>query len=504
MFSFAMLFQQSIPSVRFKQWLWQDRENWLLIKLSIVVIVAQFVWFKFLYPYPNFMPPDSNSYIEAAFYNYPINIWAIGYSKFLRLVSCFTNSHFVLVWIQYILLEVCLLYFSYSLRYLLAPGKWVFRLLIGCSVLNPLLPHISNFISSDALFTALSLLWFTQLLWIIGRPNRQLLLFHTIILLFVFMVRYNALFYPFVSIAVIAFANLSVRARLLGAGCIVLLLGAFVGRTQYKYYKYMGTAQYSAFGGWQIAANALYGYAYAMPEQPEKVPIRFRELHASVNKHMDSIRHLTVRPDEEVAIYYLWDEKSPLKEYLKNKWSLDSTTEFFKRWATMSPLYASYGRYLIQQHPVCFIRYYLWPNAIKYYAPPTKFMGVYNLGDETVDPIIVTWFGWKNNKVSPRYKNTTIIITEFFTILIAVVNLVFILSFIGFLCLRGFSRCTSYSASILWWMFAVWVGNMIFSVFSAPIELRYQLFPVIITFAFMILLIECIIREMPSTRENVG
>ncbi len=268
------------------------------------------------------------------------------------------------------------------------------------------------------------------------------MIIHAIVLLSTFMVRYNAIYYPFVSICVISFASVSIREKVKSLGFILLLLGAFVGHTGHKYFINTGAIQYSAFGGWQLAANALYGYAYAIPDAPEKIPIKFRQLHSLVNQHMDSLRSLSPlrRPDGEVAIYYLWDERAPLKTYLRLNLVRDTTRSFFTHWATLGPLYGAYGRYLIQEHPWLFVKYYIWPNLIKYYAPPAKFMGVYNLEEDTVDPITVMWFGWKDNKIHPRYMETKIKITELFTVLMAVINLVFILSFIAFLSLSGFKR----------------------------------------------------------------
>ncbi|SEL63399.1 hypothetical protein SAMN04488505_102725 [Chitinophaga rupis] len=500
-----MLFQGYIPDLPFKRWIWQDKENRLVLCISVTIIILQFAVFKVLYPFPNFMPPDSNSYIEAAYSNQLINIWAIGYSKFLRLFSSFTNSHFALVLFQYILLQTCVLYFLYTIKYLLYPGKWFFRLAVAGTILNPLLLHISNFISSDAIFTALSLLWFTQLLWILYKPHQRLLLFHALVLLLAFTVRYNAVFYPMISVVVIFFTDLRKRVKVIGIGSIVFLLGAFTGRTEYQYYVETGTFQYSAFGGWLIGSNALYGYAYAKPLPTDEVPEKYRQLHAIVNRHMDSIRYLPERPDAEVAIYYFWNFKSPLLEYMYQKWNSDTTTGYFKRWATMAPLYAGYGRYLVQHYPILYLKYYVWPNFVKYYAPPAKFMASYNLGGQTVAPITVTWFGLKNNKISTYFKDKTIKISDYFTALTAFTNIFFALGFISFIYLTGFNRSVPYAKHILWWMFTVWIGNMVFSVLSAPIELRYQIFPMIITLVFGVLLTNFMVREIRSvSNENLA
>jgi hypothetical protein len=501
-----MLFQHSTSGIPFKQWLLKERENRLLLKLSGIAIVLQFAVFKFLYPFPNFMPPDSDSYVEAAVTNQLINLWPIGYSKFLRLFSCFTSSHIALVWFQYLLLQVSVLYLLFSIRYLLSPGKWLFRVLLAVSILNPLLPHICNFVSSDALFTALSLLWFTQLLWMLYQPNCNLLYRHAVVLLLAFMVRFNAVIYPCISIVVILLTHASRRTKLLGIGMIILLLGVFTGLTARQYYQQTHTIQYSAFGGWLIGSNALYGYAYAKLDPEETVPARFRPLHRMVNQHMAAIRKLPHRPDAEVAIYYFWDFQSPLVMYMNNKWKKDTTTTYFRRWASMAPLYAAYGRYLVQRHPLLYLQHFVWPNFIKYYAPPAKFMGTYNLGVDTVAPIIPKWFGWRSNKIHTYFKSKQIVITEPFTIISAVVDLLFIVCFITFARLGGLKRCTPYCRQVLWWTLLVWFGNMIFSVFTAPIELRYQLFPFMITTVFLGLLLHPLVvagwKPQEGTSEN--
>ncbi|KAA2238793.1 hypothetical protein F0L74_21495 [Chitinophaga agrisoli] len=489
-----MLTERNIAHKSFLIWLRQDMENRMLVKFSMLLVIAQFILFKTLYPYPNFMPPDSISYIVAALDNQSINMWAIGYSKFLRLVSSFTSSHFALISFQYILLQAAVLYFLFTIKYLVFIGKWTFRIIIGCSVLNPLLPHVSNLVSSDALFAGLSLIWFTQLLTILYLPTRRLLLFHSLTLLLAFIVRYNALFYPLISISVILLAPLCVRGKLVNIGLIVLLLGGFIWHTKYHYYTETGTNQYSAFGGWQIAANALYGYAHAIPDAPEMVPLKFRPLHVLVNRHMDSIRDLVVRPDREVAIYYLWDEQSPLVTYLHSQTAADSSLPYFERWAKVAPLYAEYGWYLILKHPFGFMRYYLWPNLIKYYVPPAKFLSVYNLRMETVDPIVVRWFELKSNKVSTYYKDKRILVTEYCSIFWALANIFVVLGFAAFIYLSGFCKSVFSGKGFLWLFLVVWMSNLFFGVIAAPIELRYQLFPMIITIVFVILIIQYIAK----------
>jgi hypothetical protein len=499
-----MLFKQTIPPVAFKIWIWKDTENRLLLKFSALAVIISFGLMKFLYPFPNLMPPDSNSYLKAALSNQFINLWPIGYSKFLRLISCFTNFHFVLVLLQYILLQASVLYFLFSIRYFINPGKWSFRILLAITILNPLLIQIANFVSSDALFTILSIVWFTQLLWIIYEPTKGILLWHAIIILLAFMVRFTALYYPFISVVVIVVSPASRMIKFTGISLILLLLGVFFGATAYHYKTKTNTVQYSAMGGWQIGSNALYGYAYAKPIPVKDVPAQFKALHEIVNKHMDSLNRipLSKRPDQEVAVYYFWDFKSPLRVYMSRLYPETSDEEFFYKWAKFGPLYASYGRFLISKYPVEYLKHYLWPNFLKYYAPPVKFMGYYNMEIETVDPIVVNWFGWKNNKLPTYFKNRKIQITMPFPMIFAAVNIIFILGFISFMMLGGFKNCSKFCKQIFWCTISVWFINMAFSVLAAPIELRYQIFPMVFTLGFVWFLMDYTIKQTKTETDK--
>lgn len=498
-----MFFQQAISPLPFKHWLYKDKENQRMFFFALFGISTSFTWLKFIYPFPNFMPPDSYNYLEAAYNKEFINFWPIGYSFFLRLVGLFSHSHLMLVTMQYIILQASLFYLLLTIRYLLSPGKWLFRILLSVSMLNPLLPHIANFVSSDCLFTALSIIWCTQLLWIIYDPNRTLLVTHAVVLLFAFMVRHNALYYPLISISIIISSRMSKRSRIFGVVSISVLLLAFIGRTQFEYNKKTNVTQYSAFGGWQIAANALYGYAYSKQDSVEDVPADFQFLHKIVNRHIDSIAHLALRPDREIGIYYLWDFKSPLRIYMEQPWKHDTVSSYFKKWANMAPLYARYGKYLILRHPKEFTMHYLWPNLQRYYAPPSYFMGVYNMGFSTIDPIAIKWFGLKNNTLYTRNKSKQIFIADTFSIIMPVINLIFVTSFLSFVFLGGFRNCPQNIKQIFRCVIAIWVSNTLFSVFSAPIEIRYQLFPLIITLIWANLFVAYIIGIIRTTSNNI-
>lgn len=496
-----MTIKQPLLPREFGQYIWHNRENRISLLLSVTAALIIFFVFKKLYPFPNFLP-DSYSYLEAAFHNVNINMWPVGYSKFLRFISVFNRSDTAMALVQYLLLQSSILFFLFSIRYLLQPGKWVMRVLFFLLILNPLWFYISNFVSSDALFAALSVLWLTSLLWLLFLPNLRMLILHALVLGFVFSVRYNALYYPFISILVILMTKGTVKLKLISLVIILLPVSWFITYTTLQFHEKTGVAQFSAFGGWQMGSNALFMYAHVPVADRKPVPEQFKKLHGITLKHMDSLLHVKMRPDNELGIYYLWDEKAPQKLYLAQKYNKDSTTPYLKRWSNVAPLYGKYGSYLISQYPAAFARYYLLPNLMNYYSPATEFLAIDNMGKDSVDQMAVVWFGYKTNKVKSLSKNRHILLTEFFPPVLAMINIIFFLGFLGFLFLGGFAKISTYYRKALIIMLLVWISNLVFSVVASPIVLRYQAFPFIITLAFGGLLLGYVIKESFVAKEE--
>ena len=143
----------------FKAFLAEDRFNRQLLWLAGIAIIVQLIVFKILYPYAGFIDGDSYVYLQSAFYNLDINFYPIGYSKFLRLFSIFTKSDTALVAFQYLAIEVSALWFLFTLFYLYPlnkAAKWSMCIFV---VFNPVFLYVSNYVSSDAFFLALSLTW---------------------------------------------------------------------------------------------------------------------------------------------------------------------------------------------------------------------------------------------------------------------------------------------------------------------------------------------------------
>lgn len=485
----------------FIKWILTNQETIPLVRLYFIISMVGFVVLKVIYPFPNFMPPDSYSYLDSAFFNDSIAIWPVGYSKFLRIISCLTSSHFFLIFTQYSILQISLLYLLFSIKYFLDINVRLVKFWIVVFSFNPILLQIANFVSSDCIFISLSIIWITQLFWIVFRPN-LVILPHILVILFALFVRHNAIYYPLISICGLIFSHSRPKYII----CSVMGIGAVVSSmifvNGYNYRKLTGENQYSAFGGWQIAANSLYGYAHVLNRNSMKLE-KFRILDSIVVRHFDSLNNLSVRPDYDVYVYYQWDQKSPLRDYMKYHWRKNNSEEFFRKYASVAPLYSSYGFYIIRTYPSYYLKYFVWPNTVKYFMPPTRFLGNYNLKRDTVEPIAIKWFFWKNNKLW-NYRGLEIPESKAASYLFAIFNVFFLLGCIFIsVQFRSFGICL-FEKKLFALTFTLWVTNFLFSVLSAPIELRYQLFQFILIFLLVTRIVTLVVNKYMQQDKGIA
>jgi hypothetical protein len=377
-----------IPPNSFKDWLLQNRLNRTFLWVAGIAILVQFLIFKMLYPYAGFIDGDSYVYLESAFFNNSINTYPIGYSKFLRLFSVFTRSDTALVCFQYLAIELSALWFVFTLFFFHKPGKLTKWLMFAFVIFNPVFLYLSNYVSSDSIFLALSLVWFTLLLWILQRPTARLIALQVIVLFLAFTVRYNAMYYPLIAALVFILSKQPIKRKIAGIGASLLVVFAFILSTSSHYKNLTGIRQFTPFSGWQMANNAMYAYRYIDSQQVKKMPVEFIQLDKMVRHYFDTSRDFKTHPVEMLvaSTVYMWDPHSPLQKFMNKGYKKDTLAPniVLRRWATMGPLYADYGAYLIKQYPLTFIQYYLWPNALKYYAPPEEFLETYNAGKDSV------------------------------------------------------------------------------------------------------------------------
>jgi hypothetical protein len=425
------------------------------------------------------------------------NLWPVGYPKLISLVGFFTHYDTALIFVQYFIYIASALYFFFTFLCMITCSKWVKIGIFIFLFLNPAFIFISNYISSDIFFTSLSLIWISQLFKIVKTPSPALIIAHVFVLLLAFAVRYNALFYPIISIIVILLSNMPKGRKAFGIVAIFLTLATFAMYTSNENKRLFGTRQFSAFGGWQLASNALTAYEYV--EEREPAPEKFAELHTMVNNFFDTLRMKKIRAaeiegeeeDDNKSLFaqYLWYEKGPLQKY-----SRVITPTGSKRMATVGPLYKDYGAYLIIQYPGAFFKYYVLPNTKQYFFPRPEFLSKYNMGRSIVKPEAVKWFNYDSETVVTRIGKGEVSFFDYYPVLIVCITLLFLGGSILYFTKKWYLFTSNQFRQALRIALLFWITNLFFSVFASPIVLRYQLFNMALAFTFALPLVDFFLR----------
>lgn len=470
------------------------RYNRLFLVVSIVVILIQLICFKYFYPSPGFINGDSYSYIISAFYNLKVDTYPIGYSKFIRLFSVLSTNDVVLVSFQYLLTQISLVYLLFTLFFFYKISNWTKILLAAFTITNPVFLYLANYISSDSLFFSLSIFWFSSLIWIINTPTRNIIIAHVIVLFFAFTVRYNALTYPVVSFLGFVISRKGFVHKLLGFCIGIFLIGYFIHFTSRQYKSITGVNQFSPFSGWQIANNALYAYRFVDSAKRKELPNKFKGIDLDVRTYFDSTRDLKKNPQEMLyaSTIYMWDSISPLRIYMEREARKDSISWDLKKWARVAPLYNEYGKVLILTYPKTFLSYYIWPNFLKFYAPPVEFLGTYSTNVDTIPPVAKQWFWLSTDKLKIRVSDMKVNVFNYYPIFSGILNAVYIMMSISFFTMGGSKKLRSIFE--LWMIGTLfWSVNLCFSVFASPVALRFQLVPLILCYVFNLILLDSIL-----------
>jgi hypothetical protein len=413
----------------------------------------------------------------------------------LRLFSVFFNSDFALVAFQYVFVHLSVLFLLFTLFYFYKLSKVAQAILLCFMVFNPLLLHLANLVSSDCFFLSLSMIWFTLLLWIINRSSKQIIIWHAVVLFIAFTVRYNALIYPFISMFAFWLSKLTVRTKLVSIGAAVFLCGLFVLFTSYQYRKLTGYWQYSPFSGWQLANNAMYTYRYVDSADRKPVPKKFQALDNSIRQYFDTTRNINkfILEKIQASTFYMWSPGLPLMKYRNSLFSKDTTATELKKWASMGPLYKSYGLTIIRKYPWKFVRYFIWPNSKKYYAPPIEFLENYNSGKTDVTEQAQSWFGYKSRNIKTRMLNNKVWVLNFYPILTGIINVVMLFSLVCFIILKGWRDYILFHKGVLLGG-SFWLLNAGFTISASSAALRFQAFPILLTTIFVALLIDWMVQ----------
>jgi 4-amino-4-deoxy-L-arabinose transferase-like glycosyltransferase len=465
----------------------------LYLSILVPAMTLSWIFFKCCYPFADFFS-DSYTYIQAAADHDSISYRPIGYSVFLRLLHALSASDTFLVTVQYAFVQsACLLLFFYLRRYGGLAG-WAQWLVAAFLVLDPLVYYISNYVSSDALFLALSLCWLTLLLELVRRPTWGALILQWIVLALIFYTRYVALFYPLAAALTFLMIRRSLLFKVAAISGSIAVVAAGVFYTRQLTLSQTGAPIFSAFSGWQMANNALHIYPWLPPDTTGMPSPADDELVRDVTQYFEQVGRSRSAPAATTA--YMWEESSPLHRYFndyRRRHSHDSgQLSYFIAWNRVAPVFTQYGYGLLRRHPIAFGRYYLWPSAKSFFLPPLDVFAVYNEGKTTVDPVAQQWFRYRSARVKLRSATVQATILAPFPWAYLMLNFGFLLvcGIYFFSPLRALSasdpRHPSFTASLKV-ASAYLFANACFNIFASPSVFRYQVLPLILLFIFTII-----------------
>jgi hypothetical protein len=464
----------------------QSDRQYLL--LAVVVSIVQIILFKIAYPFPDFIS-DSYNYIESAALHLDVNLWPIGYAKFLWFIHKINYSGTFLVCVQYFLLQAALAYLFFFIRSLFRPSVFATRLLFIFLLVNPLSLYISNAVLSDAIFTALSIVWLVELTRQLVQPNVQNVFVMAIVVGIAFTLRYTAIYYPIISGLALLLSKNKVWVKVAGAVAPLLFMIPFVLFTQAETKKVTGTAEFSVFGGWQLANNALYMYNHIQVNSGD-LPAGSQGLDSMVRQYYKVMPAWYFNFDDFPGTFFIKHAHAPLKQYMLRHYAKELDSNSFLGWGKVSPMYNAYGTYLIGHYPLAFARYYLWMNTKNYFDPFLEKFNVYNLGEDSVWQPAQYWFHLKTPAVWSISKNFPGKLFYPYPPLFLMLNAYFAGCMLWLLFTGKIRRLQPNFQRSLYFFSGFLLVNFAFSIFATPVVLRYQLIPLMYLFVFSILLLE--------------
>ncbi len=472
----------------FLSFVWKEKVNRRYLWITLVGSIIQFIILKLLFPFPDFIS-DSYNYIQSAIFHLNVNLWPIGYAKFLWLVHKIHYSDTFLLATQYAILQSALLYFFYTIACLLRPSRVSLNILFFFLLFNPLFLYMSNCVLSDALFNAITIVWLAQLMWQIFCPRMYHVIVSAVLIGLAFTIRYTAIYYPIIMGLGLLLSRQNPWIKLAGTLAPLMLMIPFVQFTKVQTKAVTGTAEFSVFGGWQIANNALYMYDH-IDVDPQQLPPGSVKLDSMVKKYYSTAPDGWFNFEDFPGTFFIKHSDAPLKQYMYKYYEKEADSSSFLAWGKVSPMYNAYGTYLIKHYPFSFARYYMLLNAKLYFNPFLEKYGSYNVGTDEVDDWAQYWFHYKTTKV--RVVSRSLLGTLFYVYpsVFLVLNIFFTGIFIWLLASGKWKHLSPSFKKILWLTAGFLLVNFGFSVFATPVVLRYQVIPFALLFIFTWLLLE--------------
>jgi hypothetical protein len=467
----------------FFRFIFSDAATRRYLIAGVVIFVVYAIVLRWLFPRPSYFF-DSGTYIQAARDNSSVSFRPQGYSEFIRFFHDIYISSTLLVVAQFACNVLANLFLFFTFVYFFPLSKWYRVILFLLLLCNPLYLFYSNYILSEAFFCSLTVIWITVLTWILRRPNWFNFIAQLILLDLLFKLRYNALFYPFLTTAAYIISNQELWKKALGILLSFSVIAMIVHTISSETEKVTGYRVFSAFGGWQMASNALNILKHANTDMDINSfsSVESKEIYLLTRHYFDTLKPAKPAAGvvaDEITASYLWDPNAPLKEYMNFYANRKRIKIYFVTWTAVGPVFSDFGKEVIIKNPFKFARYFLWPNTKLYWWPQMEAYQDYNYNLPAVDKVIKEYYQYLNDKVDLKHAWINNLVMRPWKYLFPFINALF-LGLVAVYFIKGkYKGVDRFFTITLMFVTGFCLCNFLFSIAVAPTVFRYQV--VIIT-----------------------
>ncbi|RYD96392.1 MAG: hypothetical protein EOP54_13875 [Sphingobacteriales bacterium] len=491
----------------YQSFVWKNKQNRQLCLASALISLFLFYLLTLAYPIPD-MFSDGHSYIYAAALKEEVFYRPYGYSKFLRILYDFSHSANFVVWVQHIIFILAGIFLLTSIDYLIGFKnkyiKWIGWILI---TINPLGLFVDLTVASDSIFTSITILWMTTLLWIFVRPKWYWILLSILFLYWAFNIRYNALYYPFLfAIAILLTPRLKMVYK---SGAILLALLVILGAyksTRDKVELTTGAKVFAGFEGWQMANNTLYYFKQVdFKLDPAEDP-DIRMLDTLVRYLIDSFPS-NATDGSVIGSDYIWNKKSPLKRFIPYYGQKYKLKGYYATWYHVSKLYGDYARIIIAADPGAYFKYYILTNARCYFLPDLESLHDFDATKEVYPETTRSWYKIRQKEpilLGHDYKKIFMAPYTLFNAALLIISLVIplLLLFTKRKKLLKKEEREAAAPVILWLLY--YFANAAFSIIASLVVMRYQAPFFLLAICFTLIALDKYLTHQQSLKRNYG
>jgi len=356
-----------------------------------ILLSAFYLW---AYPDPLFTG-DTGSYVYSALKGVPNGVRPIGYSWFLEWLHFFSSSVGFVVFMQYLMLGLALLFFYLTVDYLFDLKKSISLSLTVLLAFCPAQLFVANSFMSDTLFIIYTLFWLSGLFWMLKKPDYSVFAVNLLLLFLAINTRYIGLFYPTITIGVLFYSYR--RKAWVPALIVIATIFTIIRYTSNEMSKYYSVDTFTEFSGWATANNA----SIMVPHLDLRSEVFSDKTLQYVNQQLAEFPDSVFSPQSVLNTHFIWRNNYPGKVIMTEIRRINPGLPYTRTWLITGKVLGKYGRELILRHPFEFMRYFVLLNTAQVFYPEID-LGSYQ-HDSKTDKAVLAYYGTNSRKFRARF-----------------------------------------------------------------------------------------------------